>query len=301
MPKEKLLKNLENDTGETPEQTETSRQLKEMAVYAENQQSETLANKEPSFGDLVESMGRSDKPAFDEKRVLNFCTKENFLGRGKNANVYEIPGMEKYVLKVEHGVEQKKEVDGKIEEVKDVFPEFNFGQAVARISNEGIYLLKKQNGVPAGVPNGDARKKSEIGDTVYEDHLQRTSEIPQSAYDEFAESLIVINHRDHQFDPKFGNVLVDPEKGKFNLVDITKRNEGSNYKNGIVDMMVSLMDNSYAGRYKGVAPVEGYRKEILQKCIEAGKKVGWEIPEPGEKPSIDYSFKLAGIERPDKK
>ncbi len=187
---------------------------------------------------------------------------------------------------------------GKIEEVRGELPEFNVGQAVAKVSGAEIYFLKKQKGIPAGVPHGKIRREGKNSDPIYEDHLKRAAEMPQSAYDEFAKILVAINARGYNFDPsKASNVLLDVESGKFNLVDINKRNENSVYKNEMADMVITLMDNSYAWKYNGSAPVDAYRKIILDKCIEAGKKVGLHLPEAGKNSSLDYSFKLAGQER----
>ena len=209
---------------------------------------------------------------------MDICTDKNLIGHGGNANVYKIPSVEKYVLKVAHARKKGVEAAGELKEIKDVFPEFNVGQAVAEIAEDGVYFLRRQKGISAGVPYGEIRSKRENSDPIYEEHLKRAAEMPQSAYDEFARMLLVINERDRQFDPsKANNVLVDVESGKFNLVDINQRGENSTYKNGLGDMVITLMDNAYAWRYKGQAPLEIYRKMILDKCIEAGKKVGLQI------------------------
>jgi hypothetical protein len=205
--------------------------------------------------------------------------------------------LKKYVLRVVRWKKGGREA-GKIEEVQDDLPELNVGQAVARMSNAEIYFLKKQKGIPAGVPHGKIRCEGKNADPVYEEHLKRAAEMPQSAYDKFAKILVAINARGYIFDPsKANNVLLDTENGEFNLVDINKRSKNSTYKNEVADMVITLMDNSYAWRYKGTAPIEDYRKTILDKCIEAGEKVGLHLPEAGKNSSLDYSFKLAGRER----
>lgn len=249
---------------------------------------------EYSFSDLLAEL---EKVCFDKDKILDICTEDNLIGHGGNADVYKIPNVEKYVLRVLRRAKAKGE-GSEIEEVKDEFSEFNVGQAVAKISDAEIYFLKKQKGIPAGVPHGRIRREGKNSDPIYEEHLKRAAEMPQSAYDEFAKILVAINVRGYNFDPsKANNVLLDVENGKFNLVDVNKRNENSTYENEMADMVITLMDNSYAWRYKGSAPLESYRKVILDKCIEAGKKVGLHLPEAGKNSSLDYSFKLAGQER----
>ena len=253
-----------------------------------------LDKTEHSFLDLLAEL---EKAGFDKNNVLDICVEENHIGHGGNADVYKIPNVDNYVIRIVRGKRDKEIDEEKIEEVTDEFPEINVGQAVAKLS-ERISFLKKQNGIPAGAPAGRLRRESEIADSTYEKHLKLAAEMPQSAYDEFARTLILVNERDYQFDPsKANNVLIDPQTGTFNLVDINKRSTNSTYKNEIADMVVTLMDNSYDYQYKGSAPLEAYRKTILEKCIEAGKKVGFSVPEPGQNPSLDYSFKLAGLER----
>lgn len=208
--------------------------------------------REYSFSDLLAEL---EKAGFSEEKILDICTEENIIGHGGNADVYEIPNVEGYVLRAVRWKKGGGEV-GKIEEVKDDLPEFNVGQAVAKMSGAEIYFLKKQKGIPAGVPHGKIRREGESSDPVYEEHLKRAAEMPQSAYDEFAQMLVTINARGHNFDPsKANNVLLDVEGGKFNLVDLHKRDQKSTYRNGIADMVITLMDNSYAWRYKGSAPV----------------------------------------------
>ncbi len=249
---------------------------------------------EHSFSDLLAEL---EKAGFDKDKILDICVEENIIGHGGNATVYKIPNVHNYVMRVVQWNKDKKIDEDKIEEVKDEFPEINVGQAVAKVA-ERIYFLKKQNGIPAGAPAGKLRSENKIADPTYEEHLKMAAEMPQSAYDEFARTLMIVNARDHQFDPsKANNVLIDAQSGKFNLVDINKRRANSTYKNDIGDMVITLMDNSYAYRYKGSAPLEAYRKAILEKCIEAGKNASSPIPEAGQNSSLDYSFKLAGLER----
>lgn len=257
---------------------------------------ETETNKpEHSFEDLTVEL---NKAGLDKTNLLSSCTPENFLGQGGNAEVYTISGVEKYVLKISNSRRKDTPISGEIIKVDDKFPEFNIGQAVGEVTGEGILLLRKQAGIPAGVPYGEIRKNQEKGDLAYEEHLKRASEMPQAAYDEFAKMLLIINERNHKFDPsKASNILVDVEANRFNMVDINENESNSNYQNNVGELVVVLMDNSYAWKYKGNIPLDNYRKIILEKCIEAGKRVGWEVPAVGISSSLDYSFKLAGESR----
>lgn len=249
-----------------------------------------------SVGNLLSDLNRV---GIDRKRLSDVFTKENHLGHGGNAEVYAIPGVEQYVIKVANSINSGHEVMGEIEDLADIFPEHNFGQAIARVSGEPIYFLKKQFGIPAGVPYGEIRRaKGEAADRMYEEHLRRTAAMPQSAYDELLRDLMIINERDCKFDPsKASNVLVDFENERFNVLDIERRRKDSEYTNSAADMVIVLMDNAYAYQYKGTVDLTLYRKIILDKCLEAGKKFGWQIPAKGVNASFDHSFTLAGQER----
>ncbi len=284
----------------SPEWIMTPEEKEEASLVSKEQSLDTTGSQEiaatdHSFENLLSEL---DKAGCDKDRLLEICKPENLIGRGGNADVYNIPGVDRYVLRVNRS-KKKEETNGEISKIVDAFPEFNIGQAVAEIQECGMSFLRRQDGIPASVPCGELRRDGgEEADSIYQEHLKNVAEMPQEAFDEFAHLLIVINDRGYQFDPsKVNNVLVDAENERFNLVDVNKRSETSTYRNGVADMAVTLIDNAYAGRYKGLLAPEHYRRMILEKCIEAANKTGLKIPGNGENSSLDYSFKLAGIER----
>ena len=285
-----------------PEWTTTPEQRKAAQAGVDNtdttvgktQDPESKNQREHSFADLMVQLESS---GYDQEKLSEIVRPENVIGHGGNADVYAIPGVEKYVMRIVRAAGG--EINGQIQEVQDDFPEYNIGQAVAGIPEAGVYFLRRQPGVPAGVPYGEIRRASgEASDKVYEDHLRNAASMPQEAYDDFIKMLSVINERGYQFDPsKANNVLLDLEAGKFNVVDINKKLEGSTYQNSISELVITLMDNAYSWKYKGSGPVENYRRVILEKCTEAARKAGQTLPTKGKNSSLDFSFKLAGMER----
>lgn len=128
---------------------------------------------------------------------------------------------------------------------------------------------------------------------IYSDSIERTAEMPQSAYDQFAQTLLNLEKKGLQFDPsKANNVLVDKPGGNFNLVDIAPRNPNSTYHHSLSDMVVTLMDNGFinsmADRGK---PWEMHYQAIISKAALAAERTGLPLELNGS--SLRYSFQLA--------
>jgi hypothetical protein len=265
----------------------------------EEARQQEFSDKDHSFEDLLSEL---NKVGLKKDNILDVCVEENLIGRGGNANVYNIPGVEKYVLRrvlrVFSQNQDRDDVAGEISKVEDPFPELNVGQPVAELVGKNLFFLKRQYGIPAGVPYGDIRNKGgELADSLYEEHLKRAADMPQSAYDEVIRLFLFLNEHGYHFDPsKANNLLIDTQNEKFNLVDVGKGAKNS-VNNNPSYLICVLMDNSYTWKYKGNAPVKVYRKTILDKCIRAAEKIEWQIPPVGKNSTLDYSFQLAGQER----
>lgn len=224
-------------------------------------------------------------------------TTENLLGSGGNASVFAIPGLEGYVLRVPHGVFSENQLAA-IEPVEDKFPEMNLGQAVASMGT--FTVLKEQRGIPGGVPTGEIRKRGgEEAELVYQYWLEKAASMPQDAYDSLAQLFAFLREHRLNFDPsKANNILLDLDKQVFNVVDLNPTDVGREPVNNLNYMVIPLMDNGYAWQVKNPEREAGLtelRKEILLKSYEAAKKAGLPVP-PEDDSSLEYSFKLAGME-----
>lgn len=234
-----------------------------------------------------------------EQNIMASVKEENFLGRGSNGAVYKLDFTNDFVVKVPEFAKGKPPT-GKIEEVADFMPGHNVGQPVAKLGD--FEILKKQDGFAAGAPGAKARREMgpEAAEAAFAKGVKASAELPQSAYDELARTMMAVEKHGLQFDPsKPGNILVDPVGQRFNLVDISKSHAVKPYEHTVADIIVPLADNYFVGSVlpnKGVA-YQPYLQQIIAKANIAAKNAGMhERPELGS--SLSYSYKLAGLKVP---
>lgn len=234
-----------------------------------------------------------------EQNIVASVKEENFLGRGSNGAVYKLDFTNDFVVKVPEFAKGKPPT-GKIEEVADFMPGHNVGQPVAKLGD--FEILKKQDGFAAGAPGARARKEMgpEAAEAAFAKGAKASAELPQSAYDELARTMMAVEKHGLQFDPsKPGNILIDPVGQRFNLVDISKSHAVKPYEHTVADIIVPLVDNYFVGSVlpnKGVA-YQPYLQQIIAKANIAAQNAGMhERPELGS--SLSYSYKLAGLKVP---
>lgn len=234
-----------------------------------------------------------------EQNIMASVKEENFLGRGSNGAVYKLDFTSDFVVKVPEFAKGKPPT-GKIEEVADFMPGHNVGQPVAKLGD--FEILKKQDGFAAGAPGARARKEMgpEAAEAAFAKGAKASAELPQSAYDELARTMMAVEKHGLQFDPsKPGNILIDPVGQRFNLVDISKSHAVKPYEHTVADIIVPLVDNYFVGSVlpnKGAA-YQPYLQQIIAKANVAAKNAGMhERPELGS--SLSYSYKLAGLKVP---
>ncbi len=234
-----------------------------------------------------------------EQNIMASVKEENFLGRGSNGAVYKLDFTNDFVVKVPEFAKGKPPT-GKIEEVADFMPGHNVGQPVAKLGD--FEILKKQDGFAAGAPGAKARREMgpEAAEAAFAKGIKASAELPQSAYDELARTMMAVEKHGLQFDPsKPGNILIDPVGQRFNLVDISKSHAVKPYEHTVADIIVPLADNFFVGSVlpnKGVA-YQPYLQQIIAKANIAAKNAGMhERPELGS--SLSYSYKLAGLKVP---
>ena len=228
-----------------------------------------------------------------EEGIAASVKTQNLLGRGGNASVYKIDGINDFVLRVPGPPGKGVQGIGPIEAVPDIFPQGNVGQPVAKIGNST--LLKIQEGKPAGGPlYRDARAMGETAARdIYGASVERAAQMPQSAYDEFATMLLNLQKQGLQFDPsKANNVLIDKAGKRFNLVDISSRNPNSTYNHSLSDMVVTLMDNGFINSLGDRGkPWTSHYQTIISKSVLAAERAGLPLDLAGS--SLQYSFRLA--------
>ena len=67
--------------------------------------------------------------------LLNSAISKNFLGSGRCAKVYEIPNVKDFVVRILHNTSSESILNNEVKEVKDEFPNHNFGQKIADNEN----------------------------------------------------------------------------------------------------------------------------------------------------------------------
>jgi hypothetical protein len=228
--------------------------------------------------------------------LANSVKFENLIGRGGNARVYRIDGVQDFVIRVPSVRGNQVNLKGAIEPVTDVVPEANVGQPVAKLGDATI--LKRQDGLPAGGPlYSDAKVMGpDAARRIYEDSIKRAASMDQAAYDEFARTLAMLDGKKLNFDPsKANNVLIDVPNGRFNVVDISPRSPNSTYRHSASDMVITLMDNGFINGLadRGINLVPSYQ-QIISKSLAAARRHG--LPVDLNSSSLEYSFQLAKME-----
>lgn len=197
------------------------------------------------------------------------ATQTEPIGRGGNASVYGLDDTQ--VVRVPKDV---KDIADDFKPVDHPLTKLGIraGQAIAE-NSQGVGILQRQVGEEAGlampklVPEGER-------DNLYSSRVKKAAEMPQSAYDDLAETITKINNAGYRIDPsKSSNILIDSEGGKFNLVDVNGGSDVAPGKDGANALLVMLMGNTYFSNYKGQPLTNEYRS-IYDKVMSAAKKHG---------------------------
>ena len=245
----------------------------------------------PAFQDFVGQLKRVYPTELIMNVLFHSACPENLLGSGTYAKVYEIPNVKDYVLRVLHNTKKEDFFKSDVLEIKDEFPNYNFGQKIGDNYN-GITVLKRVYGVPQGLSNPSEK---DLENNFLIEHareiLNQISDIsnfPLESFEDFALKIKEINKS-----PKYildslnsNNLLVDKENLKLNVVDLSDKQKfvGLNGANQDADDMVSLLLNmSFHQMTYDKLPTKAEKdlfkrcsKIIMAKTYKAAKKVGLE-------------------------
>lgn len=221
-------------------------------------------------------------------QIIQQMQQRNPDGQGGNANFYKIPNSPFGVRIIRSNYP---EANPQLRPVTDFLPDDNFGQPIAQYG-DNIQIVKLQSGIPAGMPY-----KAKTGDQKaveqFANQLQIASQIPEEEYARLLQSVMKLNSKGYVIDPsKPGNLLIDPETNKFNLVDINK-NSNPNYQNTAGEIIVMLLNNYHFSNYfKDDPEKQKFAQQIIKKVELASEKTGFPM---GQGSSLDYSYKLSGL------
>ncbi len=215
-------------------------------------------------------------------------TPENIVGQGANSIVYNLPQLDDYVLKV-----LNKDDPNGIN--MDEFPsDVNLGQPVWQDkTNPRRLILKKIEGQEHSIPNWsktiwDGEQYSPLSVTkeqakLFHNQLCDLAWMPQSAYDQLAKDVKVLEDKGYKLDSiNPNNLIVDKEKGQIHIIDYfkVKPHEREQYRNSYMDLVAVALDFTLFPEYfdkmgeAGKATTMQNVKTIQEKMYKGAQNAG---------------------------
>ena len=237
---------------------------------------------------------KCDVNNIDEKSFSEFekwCNNTNFLeqveeivertgrilGSGFEGETYEIPNNDNWVIKKykRGNFFQIPNEKHKIVEVKDISPELNIGQTIARVEiphgnrfSYVYYILKKQTGKSCGIPFEFADQITPNFVNEHIKYLQAISNCPDSTFEKCIQDTAYITKQGYEIDccnPY--NLMFNTDKQRINFVDINDKLKGNNTQFG--NVLFALLDGHF-----GINFAESdYSEELQNKSQELSDKI----------------------------
>lgn len=220
------------------------------------------------------------------KKLIRKC-KRNEIGHGSRSAVYNIWGVDDYVLKVTHSAKTGLFSSvSPLEKVENSMYCYNFGQTIASNKN-GVDVLMKCNGKSYSFPDWIdyyALDKIDHFEAMFflKNNLCRIVDFPQASFDRYAKKILFLKNIARKdpdlFNPN--NLLIDYKNKEFNIIDIpncswpvTKFEVGK-------DMVNPLIDSYFKDKIIALLPEnmnQEFRKAeelVREKCEKAARKCG---------------------------
>lgn len=250
--------------------------------------------------------------------------KENFIGSGFTADVYAIPGIENYLIRIE-----RKNFNTKSFLENPIIPELqnelapNFGQYIAS-NSYGFFITKKVQGESHSLPNwpevienletktqGLKYKEAEL----ILNKITKLSEFPQQSFDELAKNIQKLNkYTDCEIDiMNPNNLIVDEQNKTINIIDLWYKHSenGSTAPFNGIDSMVNLMLDPLTFKtvydklsHKQQDKLIKVSEQIIEKIFIAADKFGLERNRENAKiiyrdvdKHSDFNFALPAYEK----
>ncbi len=208
-----------------------------------------------NYNDFLISLHKAYKNKSLKNVILSTISNpKNFIGRGFNADVYEIPMVEDYLIRIErkHFTPRDFIRTPIISEPQNELAP-NFGQYVAT-NNKGFYITKKNLGKSHSLPDWAEKIKGiEQGtDSLTYNNakliarkINELSEFPQNSFDILAENIHKLNkYTDCEIDiMNPNNLIVDNDKKNISIIDLWYHHSdnGSIEPFNGTDSMINLM------------------------------------------------------------
>ena len=198
-------------------------------------------------------------PVLDDATVRKTIVSQNLLGEGLFKRCFRIPDMPDFVLAVNKKDFHPNELIKPFVATENKFGDFNLGQTVA-YSPSGLIIMKRVYGQPHGVSEW-AKKLIAFNNGIplrvvdakkFYAQIANVASHKLASYEHLAMQLKKLCEYNVRADINPNNVLVDNERGQFNIIDFEDLNNDNNFDfsklprpiNGVNDMQCMLVDMS---------------------------------------------------------
>lgn len=200
-------------------------------------------------------------------------------GTGGNANFYKIPNTQFgiRVLKRTSNIDENPTLQPADNPNEDI----NIGQAIANYG-KNVQVLRLQQGTPAGLKHGawNLKDDDELNQEIanYKNQIKTAAEMPIQSYINLFNDIKKLNAKNFVVDPsKSGNLLIDKDKQKFNIVDMNNMGEKNTYKNSAHEIALMLLDKFWDKHFPTDKEVQAYATQIHNKIEKAAELTDFPI------------------------
>lgn len=281
---------LQNPVGDVVSFSTKNSTIPSFGSVAENSES---SMRELSLGDFMAKMEKAYPNEHLSKAFRQIASDEkNFLGNGTVANVYSIPNVDDYVLRIAK-VPQSRDSEiysCDLKKSEDFSSKYNYGQPVAE-NYRGLFVLKKVTGAEHSFVNwNDIFHKMSTGSGMFTfeeveaafDKMQEIADFPLTSYVDFARKTEFLNHSNKKMDIiNPNNLMVDPQKKIISAIDLWDDSFSYGHCYQGTDHMISLACDVFMNlemvKWLPDFMMEDYvkaTKTIINKCKKAGEIAG---------------------------
>ncbi len=172
---------------------------------------------------IASRQARSSGKVVDLSDLNSKITKENFLGGGAEAQVYDLG--DGHVVRFIGSTSTL--TDRAFRPVEDVFEGRNFGQAVVVNRTGDIQVCKKVEGTKLYTIN-DVTTNANLNPEDYLVSLREYADLPDETLEQFADDVAFINSKGYRIDEgNAENFLYDRQTGVIGIIDIQPKNTSS--------------------------------------------------------------------------
>lgn len=208
-----------------------------------------------NYYDFLKTVHETHKSKSIKNIILSSIqNKENYIASGLHADVYSIPKVDNYLIRIERkDFSPQKFIDNQIipEAQNELAP--NFGQFIAK-NNHGFFIIKKVFGeshslhnwpeVVQGLEYGTGEMSNDNAKIIL-NKVTKLSKFPQKSFDDLANNIQKLNkYTDCEIDIlNPNNLIVDDKTKAINVIDLWYQHSdnGSIAPFNGTDSMINLM------------------------------------------------------------